>query len=586
LLVALWVVRRAAGCGATARRAATALVAVLALPATARAQGHDGFAVERFRLAGDGEGLIGVDWAGVPYPGSWDAALWLGASHDPLVVYPPGEADEPAAALVARRVGSGVSLSVVPWRRLQLTGAIGAVAFQDDRDVAAVHVGDPPALPTGGLGDARLAGKLGLLGGPDARLHLALTPSVTVPLGGARGFLREAGPTLEPEAALGVVFGATRVALNAGYRLRRDQMAVSLRIGDELYARAGAAVRLGPAEAPRGELLIAVAAATAAAAPLGGQHRDALELLIGGAVPRGSLQLFAAAGVGIGSGWGTPDWRVVIGTRVRVAHRDRDGDGIVDRHDRCPLEPEDHDGFQDDDGCPDPDNDGDGIPDAVDRCPLEPEDHDGFQDDDGCPDPDNDGDGIPDAVDRCPLEPETPNGWQDDDGCPDELPVVLQGRVLAGGAPLPGVAVTITGAGEPQALTSDADGGFALTLAGPATVTIEARAPRHRPGVVTLEARAQLAPTEIALDLEPLPPTGEIRGLVRDFRGRALAAQVRVEPGGAVGETDADGLFRLEVPPGSYQVTIEAAGHRGQTRRVRVEPDGVTVLNADLRQGK
>ena len=75
---------------------------------------------------------------------------------------------------------------------------------------------------------------------------------------------------------------------------------------------------------------------------------------------------------------------------------DNDGDGIPDNVDKCPTDPEDKDGFQDEDGCPDPDNDGDGIPDKRDKCPNEPEDKDGFQDDDGCPDPDNDGDGIAD----------------------------------------------------------------------------------------------------------------------------------------------------------------------------------------------
>ncbi|MFT3698342.1 MAG: OmpA family protein [Kofleriaceae bacterium] len=105
---------------------------------------------------------------------------------------------------------------------------------------------------------------------------------------------------------------------------------------------------------------------------------------------------------------------------------DNDGDGIPDAQDKCPMEAEDKDGFQDEDGCPDPDNDGDGIPDAQDKCPNEPEDKDGFQDDDGCPDPDNDGDGVPDAQDKCPDQPETKNGFQDDDGCPDELPAKVK----------------------------------------------------------------------------------------------------------------------------------------------------------------
>jgi hypothetical protein len=50
---------------------------------------------------------------------------------------------------------------------------------------------------------------------------------------------------------------------------------------------------------------------------------------------------------------------------------DRDGDGIPDDRDRCPTQPEDYDGFEDADGCPDPDNDGDGVPDADDDCPYE-----------------------------------------------------------------------------------------------------------------------------------------------------------------------------------------------------------------------
>jgi outer membrane protein OmpA-like peptidoglycan-associated protein len=117
---------------------------------------------------------------------------------------------------------------------------------------------------------------------------------------------------------------------------------------------------------------------------------------------------------------------------------DRDGDGILDSKDKCPDEPEDRDGFQDADGCPDLDNDKDGIPDKLDACPNDPEDKDGFQDEDGCPDPDNDMDGIPDKQDKCPGTnadvkagkdtKETWNGFEDDDGCPDKGNVIIQGN--------------------------------------------------------------------------------------------------------------------------------------------------------------
>jgi OOP family OmpA-OmpF porin len=109
-----------------------------------------------------------------------------------------------------------------------------------------------------------------------------------------------------------------------------------------------------------------------------------------------------------------------------VVDKDTDGDGILDKVDKCPLDPEDKDGFEDEDGCPDPDNDKDGILDKDDKCPNDPEDKDGFEDEDGCPDPDNDKDGILDANDKCPNEPETVNGYQDEDGCPDEVPAPVK----------------------------------------------------------------------------------------------------------------------------------------------------------------
>ena len=98
---------------------------------------------------------------------------------------------------------------------------------------------------------------------------------------------------------------------------------------------------------------------------------------------------------------------------------DRDGDGLTDDVDKCPDDPEDKDGFEDEDGCPDLDNDNDGIKDAVDKCPLDPEDKDSFEDEDGCPDLDNDKDGLSDQIDKCPNEAEDKDGFEDDDGCPD-----------------------------------------------------------------------------------------------------------------------------------------------------------------------
>jgi OmpA-OmpF porin, OOP family len=108
--------------------------------------------------------------------------------------------------------------------------------------------------------------------------------------------------------------------------------------------------------------------------------------------------------------------RKIVEARVEPGDKDTDGDHIMDSRDQCVLEPEDVDGYLDEDGCPEPDNDADGIPDSKDKCPNQPEDFDGFQDEDGCPDPDNDGDTVPDLEDFCPNTPGQPGGAKP--GCP------------------------------------------------------------------------------------------------------------------------------------------------------------------------
>ncbi len=176
--------------------------------------------------------------------------------------------------------------------------------------------------------------------------------------------------------------------------------------------------------------------------------------------------LMLGAGSRYTPGFEAADFRGIVGFIFEPSIGDRDGDGIKDDVDKCPDDPEDKDGFEDEDGCPDPDNDKDGIPDYLDHCPNDPEDFDGdrdkdgcpeptdgdrdhdgipdskdkcpdvpedkdgFEDEDGCPDPDNDKDGIPDVKDKCPNVPETFNGVDDEDGCPDDAKLVIKGNTI------------------------------------------------------------------------------------------------------------------------------------------------------------
>lgn len=100
----------------------------------------------------------------------------------------------------------------------------------------------------------------------------------------------------------------------------------------------------------------------------------------------GGVVLTLAGGLGFNGAIGTPGARAIAGLWWAPSDSDQDHDGIPDSRDACPPLPEDLDGFQDTDGCPDPDNDNDLVPDIDDLCPnVEAlEGHD--DDEDGCTD--------------------------------------------------------------------------------------------------------------------------------------------------------------------------------------------------------
>ncbi len=224
--------------------------------------------------------------------------------------------------------------------------------------------------------------------------------------------------------------GRFRVALNGGIRLRSE---TSFTDTGDMGAPATNRTIREAAEIPFG-LGMAYAitpqkfdlvAEVFGAIPLGkSEGYQPLEAL-------GGIKLYLARNsfLSLGAGRGlvpakgaNPAVRAFIGIVFEPNLGDRDGDGLKDDVDKCPDDPEDRDGFEDEDGCPDPDNDRDQILDEDDRCPNVPENYNGFQDQDGCPDGepnDRDGDKILDNVDKCPDDPEDFDQFEDEDGCPD-----------------------------------------------------------------------------------------------------------------------------------------------------------------------
>jgi outer membrane protein OmpA-like peptidoglycan-associated protein len=325
----------------------------------------------------------------------------------------------------------------------------------------AAYLGDELAGPL----DARFGLKLALIDRP--LFAVTAVGSVFLPFGDDDMLLGDRNIVFEPKLALDWRrdrIRATRLIANLGMRIRQrtvlqgyDPMTMTatpadakafLDVGSELVAGIGGVYELSPRMSAALEAVAFVplpdglswgdcrlysgarcSTLTSADYFSGAHHGDFTVQATGGVNLRLTPDVSADIMIGTGRFGARGDevrvttglvWAPQPGGGGASGRADRDGDGIPDAVDACPDEPEDKDGFQDEDGCPDPDNDRDGIPDKDDQCPNEPEDKDGFQDQDGCPDPDNDKDGIPDATDKCPDEPEDKDGFQDEDGCPDD----------------------------------------------------------------------------------------------------------------------------------------------------------------------
>jgi hypothetical protein len=307
------------------------------------------------------------------------------------------------------------SLTIVP--ELQL-GLRLPVTYVKGQGLTEAGRADPKELSAVGLGDTEVEGKYRFYGGRDTPLAAGAALFLTAPLGTATAKGKYIGDTLPTVGARAIVdgeFGPISAGANLIGVFRDKGRVGSTEVGSELRYGVAGAYRVSP-------LIQVVLDTFGSTAFTSRSGTNAWEVDLASRLTLLNSPFVFTAGLGTGllQGVGVPKLRAFLGAIYVIEPHDRDGDGIPDNLDQCPTEPEDIDGFEDGDGCPDKDNDGDTIADGMDKCPNEAEDFDSFQDTDGCPDPDNDGDGILDERDQCPDKPETMNGYKDQDGCPDE----------------------------------------------------------------------------------------------------------------------------------------------------------------------
>jgi hypothetical protein len=161
-------------------------------------------------------------------------------------------------------------------------------------------------------------------------------------------------------------------------------------------------------------------------------------------------------------------------------------------------------------------------------------------------------------------------------------PVVELQLVDDRGQPLRNAKVVLLQESRETPLTEAEPGRYRLEPAPSGKARLRITADGFQP----IERDLQLAsgaPVHLDVKAEQALPAGQVRGLVRSFKGKVLAgATVRVEPGGLQVKTDAEGFFTVDVPPGDYEVVIEAEGFEPQRRKANVQQQGVVIVNADL----
>jgi len=381
---------------------------------------------QRFTPHATSGGFLQTETTQTRYPiDPWSFGVWLNYAHQPLIAVDAN--DEIVEKIVSAQLGLDVTgaYAFTNWLELGLHVPLSYLSGAD--------------LSTGALGDVRLLPKFSFLRDDRDGIGIGLLTELRLPThtnawsGGARNIAGALSFLLDHRFGL----SGLRLGLDLGVLLREATHYRNVTAGSELRAGIALGYRFAGGKSPV-ELVFDIRSA------LGLAEIDPEEVsleALGGALidVQRDWKLHAAAGLGLLQGFGVPTFRVLLGLRWEPSPNDPDRDGLktsdklADKQ-REQLDPnvtttpESPGALENVDAVDDRER-AQAIREGYDACPGLPEDYDGVEDDDGCPEGDADGDGVLDYLDRCPSEDETINGFEDDDGCPDEGPaqIVIEG---------------------------------------------------------------------------------------------------------------------------------------------------------------
>ncbi|MCK6519801.1 OmpA family protein [Myxococcota bacterium] len=382
--------------------------------------------------------------------------------------------------------------------------------------------------PNGGptMGDPSLDLKWSLLSREEGQPGVAVVGRGALPIGDPESLLSWGAATWELGLVADYMVGDALLIANVGTRGLPAVTLNELEMNDQLWYRLAAAYAVNDTSGVSLEIVGGANYKTLGESSVGNPS----EALLGfWTQVNENVRLNGAMGAGLTEAIGSPAWRLTGGVSYMSSGRgDRDLDGIADRVDACPDDPEDLDKFEDADGCPELDNDKDGLVDTVDACPIDPEDNDGFKDEDGCPE----------ANARVAVE-------------------VLS----SDGKPLRLLKVALVPASGPT--TEQSVNAFNVDLE-PGSYLLQASAEGYRASSRTIEVPAEglLQVREI---LEPEVKLGTLVLRVQDPSGAPITATWTVDNQGY--EYGASGGFaKRDLPEGEHNIIVRAEGFQpGET---------------------
>ncbi|TVQ93500.1 MAG: PEGA domain-containing protein [Deltaproteobacteria bacterium] len=291
--------------------------------------------VQTFRPSIDSERTLWTDDTGVVDQGP-SARMMLGYQRDPMVLRQGS-----SFSSVLQDVAQAEFMGGYSYGRLRIGGYVPIIAYASGDGVGQVA----------GLGDMAVDIRGTVVERAEGPLGLAFASRVSFPTATIDAPLGAPGVGFEFSAILDGEVGPLLLAANLGARGGPGVDLPNSSVGPGFIFRTGAGYALS-----EGAGISLDVGGQASFAGLNSLAGVPIEALVGGWGHLGrGWTLRGGVGRGLTPGIGAPTSRAVlaIGWQPRPA-KDSDGDGILDSDDDCPLEPEDFDGWQDADGCPEP----------------------------------------------------------------------------------------------------------------------------------------------------------------------------------------------------------------------------------------